>query len=131
MVKLTTVIVWLSIEMLFIESCQPVFWGRRRRRRRRRPPPPPPVPCVDCRVSGWSSWGGCSYPCGTGGVRWRSRHVTSSQNYCGSCQYHMRESKRCNIGLCANYGRPHSSGCYCRSGYTGTCCRTGEFLRSK
>lgn len=114
--------VWLCIAMLFIESCHS-WWDRRRRRRS-----PPLPPCADCRVSGWSSWGGCSYPCGNGGVQWRSRHVTISQNHCGSCSYHMRESKRCNIGLCANYGRPHSSGCYCRLGYTGTCCKAGEFL---
>ncbi|CAH3034508.1 unnamed protein product, partial [Pocillopora meandrina] len=120
--------VWLCIVMLFSETCY-AFWSRRRRRRR----PPPPPPCVprNCVVSHWSNYGSCSYPCGTGGVQWktrywRSRHVTISQNHCGSCSYHMRESKRCNIGLCANYGRPHSSGCYCRLGYTGTCCRAGE-----
>ena len=124
MVKVSTMFVWLCIAMLFIESCHS-WWDRRRRRRR---PPSPSPPCADCRVSGWSSWGGCSYPCGNGGVQWRSRHVTISQNHCGSCSYHMRESKRCNIGLCANYGRPHSSGCYCRLGYTGTCCKAGEFL---
>lgn len=132
MVKLTTLIVWLCIAMLFIESCH--TWRRRRRRRRRRPPPPPPPPPChrrDCSVSGWSNWGSCSYPCGTGGIQLRTRYITRVKNQCGQCPYHFTERKRCNIGLCANYGQPHSSGCYCRSGYTGTCCRTGKFLRSK
>lgn len=128
MAKITTIFACLCIVMLFCEAYS-IFWGRRRRRRRRRPPPVPP-PCVprDCRVSSWSGWGGCSYPCGTSGTRSKSRYVTSSQNSCGSCPYVLSQSQACNRNRCnpPNSVGSHSTGCYCRVGFTGTCCNLGE-----
>ena len=125
MAKITTFLVWLCIVMLFSETCY-AFWSRRRRRRR----PPPPPPCVprNCVVSHWSNYGSCSYPCGTGGVQWKTRYVKKAQSCGGQCPYHLREAKACNVGLCANHGRPHSTGCSCRAGYTGKCCHNGKYL---
>ena len=125
MAKITTFLVWLCIVMLFSEPCY-AFWSRRRRRRR----PPPPPPCVprNCVVSHWSNYGSCSYPCGTGGVQWKTRYVKKAQSCGGQCPYHLRESKACNVGLCANHGRPHSTGCSCRAGYTGKCCHNGKYF---
>lgn len=118
-----TILFAVFIALFFSEASA---W--RRRRRRRSPPPPPPCQPRDCTVSSWSNYGSCSYPCGTSGVQWRSRYVTRVQSCGGQCPYNLHESKACNRGLCANHGTPHSSGCYCRAGYTGTCCQHGESI---
>ena len=122
MTKLTTIFCWLCIVMLFAETSA-VFWRRRRRRRRRSPT----CHASDCTVSSWSGWGSCSYPCGTSGTQSRSRYVTSQASCGGSCPFHLSESQACNRGGCHNYGTPHSTGCRCRAGYTGTCCDQGKF----
>lgn len=119
-----TILFAVFIAMFFSEASA---WGRRRRRRS---PPPQPPPCKprDCTVSTWSKYGSCSHPCGTSGVQWRTRYKTRVESCRGQCPYKLREPRACNRGRCANHGRPHSSGCYCRAGYTGTCCQHGEYF---
>lgn len=129
MTKITTIFALLCIFMLFAETC--AFWSRRRRRRRRSPPPPPglPPPCTpqDCVLSTWSSWSSCSYPCGNSGIISRTRYKISVENSCGRC-YPLRDENPCNRDKCNGTSSTgsHSTGCYCRAGYTGTCCRSGK-----
>lgn len=123
-----TIFFLLCIAMLLTETS--TFW-RRRRRRRRSPPPPPPCTRQDCTVSSWSSWSGCSYPCGNSGVQSRSRSISTPQNCGGQPCPSLSETRSCNRGGCLNQGTPHSTGCHCRSGYTGTCCQNGKLTYSK
>ncbi len=120
-----TIFFLLCVAMLFPESST---W--RRRRRRRAPPPPPPCTRQDCAVSSWSSWGSCSYPCGNNGVQSRSRSIVTHPSCNGQPCPSLSETIACNRGNCLNQGTPHSTGCHCRAGYTGTCCQNGK-LNSK
>lgn len=120
MTKVKTILFALCIVMLFTQTNS---WSRRRRRRRS----PPPCTPRDCTVSGWS-YGSCSYPCGTSGIKWRRRRVITSQSCGGRCPYRLSEPIPCNRGDCANYGTPHSTGCRCRQGFTGTCCEHGKCI---
>ena len=134
MTKITTIFAWLCIVMLFTETGA-VFWSRRRSSRRRRSAPPPPVappPCqpVRCVLSSWTTWSSCSYPCGNSGIISRTRYKLSIENSCGSCD-HLREEQACNRDQClpsknAGSTGSHYTGCHCRAGYTGTCCRRGK-----
>lgn len=125
MTKVTAFFCLLCIVMLFAETST-FAWRRRRRRRRRRT-----ITCQlsDCTVSSWSSWSSCSYPCGTGGTQSRSRYVTTRQACGGRPCPSLYESRACNRNpnLCRNYGTPHSTGCFCKAGFTGTCCSYGKF----
>ncbi|XP_068691216.1 prestalk protein-like [Montipora foliosa] len=107
----------LQITTLFLVLLLPenaILW---RRRRRRRAPAP-----VNCQVGSWTSWGSCSYLCGDSGTQTRTRAITVAAAHGGTCSYHLSESQACNRGNCQNGGTPHSTGCSCRAGYTGTCC---------
>eukprot|EP00931_Biecheleriopsis_adriatica_P004881 TRINITY_DN10647_c0_g1_i1.p1 TRINITY_DN10647_c0_g1~~TRINITY_DN10647_c0_g1_i1.p1 ORF type:complete len:421 (-),score=31.35 TRINITY_DN10647_c0_g1_i1:50-1312(-) len=54
---------------------------------------------INCVVSQWASWGGCSKPC-AGGSKARARKVTSAQQNGGSC-VGLSESTGCNTHPCA------------------------------
>ncbi len=121
--EVTRIILFLlCIAMLFTESS--TWWGRRRRRRSR--PVPPPCTRQNCAVSSWSSWDSCSYLCGNSGVQSRSRTIVTNPSCNGQPCPSLSESKACNRGNCLNQGTPHSTGCHCRAGYTGTCCGNGK-----
>ncbi|KAJ7365983.1 hypothetical protein OS493_002725 [Desmophyllum pertusum] len=110
-----TILFVLCIAALFTTASS--FWDRRRRST-------PTCSSSDCQVGSWSSWGSCSYPCGTSGTRWRSRSKTRSESCGGSCPYQLSESQVCNRYKCnpPNSVGSHSTGCYCRAGFAGTCC---------
>ena len=120
-----TILFVLCIAALFTTASS--FWDRRRRSSRRRRSTPT-CSSSDCQVGSWSSWGSCSYPCGTSGTRWRSRSKTRSESCGGSCPYQLSESQVCNRYKCnpPNSVGSHSTGCYCRAGFAGTCCGSGE-----
>ena len=126
--NLTTLFALLFIIMLFAEPCA-LFWTRRRRRRS--PPPPPVIPvCIPrhCVLSSWTSWSSCSQPCGDSGTTSRTRYKRSVENSCGNCG-HLSETEKCNRDVCKGYKGSigsHKTGCNCRAGYTGTCCRSGK-----
>ena len=57
-------------------------------------------PCpINCAVSGWGGWGGCSKACG-GGTSVRSRSITRSPRYGGASCPVTRASKGCNNQVC-------------------------------
>uniref|UniRef100_A0A0G4F982 WSC domain-containing protein n=1 Tax=Chromera velia CCMP2878 TaxID=1169474 RepID=A0A0G4F982_9ALVE len=55
------------------------------------------VPCpIDCEMSDWSEWGGCSISCGTGGMRLRNREVTVVPLHGGkACDSRLEEEGPC------------------------------------
>ena len=121
-----TILFVLCIAILFTEASG-WFWNRRRRSPPRRPPCRP----KNCQVSSWSRFRSCSYPCGTSGTQMRSRSITDTQSCGGRCPFRLTESRRCNRNKCntRNSVGSHSTGCYCRAGFTGTCCGSGESFR--
>ena len=77
----------------------------------------------DCVLSQWTSWGSCSQPCGNDGISMRSRtKVKGDQDDC--IGQTLKEFKDCNR-ICYNDGVPHATGCTCKAGFTGTCCKNG------
>ena len=54
---------------------------------------------TNCRVSKWSQWSRCSVICGIG-IKTRKREVTSSAICGGSCNYRLKQIRRCR-GHCS------------------------------
>jgi hypothetical protein len=77
---------------------------------------------VDCRLSEWSSWGGCSAGCG-GGMRLRTRSVEMPALYGGAACGPQQEQGACNTGACrvdcvmGEYGEPGPCNATCGGGY--------------
>lgn len=79
----------------------------------------PDIPPIDCLVSDWTGWSGCSRLCG-GGIQSRSRRVTRNAMGAGrACPSPMYEERSCNTDACRgcgysewrnNYGCSHSCG---------------------
>lgn len=58
------------------------------------------APCpVDCKVSAWGGWGGCSKACGTG-LQKRARRVSRRVANGGKTCPKLEESKKCNTNPC-------------------------------
>jgi hypothetical protein len=57
-------------------------------------------PAVDCKVSTWGSWGGCSAACGNGLQR-KSRSVTTSANNGGNSCPSLTSTQHCELKKCA------------------------------
>lgn len=58
------------------------------------------APCpVDCQVSPWSAWSGCSKTCG-GGQRSRTRQVTTQPMHGGAACPALQETQACNTQPC-------------------------------
>jgi hypothetical protein len=57
---------------------------------------PPPV---NCQVSSWSGWSGCTYTCG-GGTQSRSRSITTSPANGGASCPALSGSQECNLQAC-------------------------------
>lgn len=112
-------IVFCLLAVLFIDSRA---WWRRRRRRRSSPPCHP----QDCSYS-WSSWSSCSCDCGKSCTKTRDVSIDIKRNSCGKCSYKVGDSQTesCNRDACGNAYYPLSVGCFCRSGWEGTCCKHG------
>ncbi|XP_066279098.1 uncharacterized protein [Branchiostoma lanceolatum] len=91
-------------------------WRRRRRRRAQTP--------VNCAWGPWSSWGGCSAPCGNSGTRTRTRGVARHAQHGGAgCAGPSSQTEPCNRG-CPNGGTPFASHCACQGDYWNTCCQS-------
>ena len=114
------IIVFMIMFMFLIED-EVVGWRRRRRRRRS----PPPCRPVNCAVSGWSSWSGCTHQCGSAGTQTRRRTKSRGESCGGNCPYQLSETRACNRDACKNGGTPISGRCSCTSAWRGTCCETG------
>eukprot|EP01128_Nolandella_sp_AFSM9_P002256 TRINITY_DN1263_c0_g1_i2.p1 TRINITY_DN1263_c0_g1~~TRINITY_DN1263_c0_g1_i2.p1 ORF type:complete len:1221 (-),score=195.21 TRINITY_DN1263_c0_g1_i2:230-3892(-) len=54
---------------------------------------------IDCQVSAWSSYGGCSVSCG-GGSQTRTRTVTTAQQADGAACPNLSENRACNTQVC-------------------------------
>ena len=55
---------------------------------------------IDCKMSAWSGWGGCSAQCG-GGVKLRTRHVLREGSDGGKlCGGSSQEVATCNVASC-------------------------------
>nr|XP_026689790.1 thrombospondin type-1 domain-containing protein 7B-like isoform X3 [Ciona intestinalis] len=85
--KIHTTVLLLVLVICLISGSD--AW-RRRRRRRRAPAP------VNCQVSGWSGWSGCSVTCGQG-TQTRSRYVTVNPANGGAGCPGLTETKTCSI----------------------------------
>ena len=103
-----------------------ILMGARGWRRRRRRSSAPPCSPRNCQVGAWTSWSSCSHRCGSSGTRLRTRQIVQAAACGGSCPFTFQDSQSCNRNNCQHGGTPHSSGCSCRAGYSGTCCELGE-----
>jgi len=56
---------------------------------------------IDCQVSEWSSWGGCSKSCGTGSAT-QTRTITTPVQYGGKICPTLTQSQNCNPHVCVN-----------------------------
>jgi len=63
------------------------------------PIPTTPAPIVDCQVSDWSQWGGCSKQCG-GGTQVQTRNITVQPRNGGRECPPLTQSRVCNEQLC-------------------------------
>jgi len=63
------------------------------------PMPTTPGPPVDCQVSDWSQWGGCSKECG-GGTQVQTRNITVQPRNGGQECPPLTQSRACNEQLC-------------------------------
>jgi Spondin-like TSP1 domain len=85
------------------------------------------VPCntqacpVDCQVSGWSGWSGCSASCG-GGTQTQTRSVTVNPANGGAACPVLSQSQSCNTQPCT---LPNGSGCSVNSECSGGYCNNG------
>ena len=91
------------------------------------PPAQPTCSPRNCEIK-WSSWSSCSHKCGNSRVHTRTVHKTETESCGGTCTYPAGPyTKQCEGGHgCQNRGTPTDGGCLCLSGWSGTCCETGE-----
>jgi len=78
---------------------------------------------VDCKMSEWESWGGCSATCGASGTSIRSRTIIRDAICNGTkCDKVLKQQKSCNQ-ICFN-GKLNktSDTCDCSKGWKGSCC---------
>ena len=73
-----------------------------------------PGPCpINCVVSDWGVWGGCSAVC-QGGTKIRRRQVTTASKYGGTECPKLEESRTCNTRLCTLQDRRKCSHIKCK-----------------
>lgn len=82
--------------------------------------------CRPCVVGSWSHWGPCSAPCGSNGVKWRTRSVVRPPSCGRPCLQALEQDMPCNR-FCSNRGTPNGGACVCMPGFDGKCCEKGEF----
>ena len=61
------------------------------------------VPAVDCQLTPWSTWSGCSLSCGEG-FRSRNRRISVAPAHGGKPCNTTRETSTCNLRKC---GKPN------------------------
>ena len=76
---------------------------------------------VDCKLSYWSEWSGCTTSCGVSGTQSSVRHRTTEQ--CGStCSSSLTRTRSCQQSRCFNERSLKEGVCFCRAGFSGDCC---------
>jgi Spondin-like TSP1 domain/Thrombospondin type 1 domain len=84
-------------------------------------------PRVDCQVSGWSGWSGCSKSCGTG-TQSRSRYVTRYAENGGASCPSLSDTQYCNTQSCYQPRRETYSRSGCESDGTTLGCPFGTIV---
>ncbi|CAK8671655.1 unnamed protein product [Clavelina lepadiformis] len=77
---------------------------------------------VDCEVSKWKPWSDCSKQCGPNGVKTRVRDILIHPSCGGDSCPKLTKERKCNR-ICYNNGEMTNTGCSCKSGWSGQCCK--------
>ena len=75
---------------------------------------------VGCVVSLWAEWSACTTVCG--GVQISSRHRIITEQCGGSCTSTFSKTRSCRQTSCFNGGSFNGGICFCKEGYSGSCC---------
>lgn len=78
---------------------------------------------VDCELSYWSEWSGCTTPCGVSGTQASSRHRITTEQCGGTCSSSLRRTRSCPHPGCFNRGSLRDGACFCKEGFSGNCCQ--------
>ena len=78
---------------------------------------------VDCKMSHWSEWSGCTTACGVSGTRSSVRHRITLEQCGGTCSSSLTRTRSCQQIGCFNGGNLMRGVCFCRAGFSGDCCQ--------
>lgn len=85
---------------------------------------------VDCKLSHWSEWSGCTTVCGVLGTQSSVRHRITIEQCGGTCSSSLIKTRSCQQTGCFNGGSLREGVCSCRAGFSGDCCELqGETWR--
>lgn len=81
---------------------------------------------IDCQYSTWSTWSACpAFGCEE--IQTSRRHVTA-RDQCGGTPCNitaLRKTQPCKQTFCVNQGTLLNGKCFCKTGYSGSCCQYG------
>ena len=77
---------------------------------------------VDCKLSYWSEWSGCTAACGVSGTQSSVRHRITTEQCGGKCSSSLTRTRSCQKTGCFNGGSLIKGVCFCRAGFSGDCC---------
>ena len=77
---------------------------------------------VDCKLSYWSEWSGCTTSCGVSGTQSSARHRITTEQCGGTCSSSLTRTRFCQQTRCFNKGSLKEGVCFCRAGFSGDCC---------
>ena len=77
---------------------------------------------VSCKLSAWSDWSTSSTACGASGTQTRSCHEKISEQCGGTCTSNFSITRSCPQISCLNGGSLKDGKCFCKEGYSGSCC---------
>lgn len=77
---------------------------------------------VDCKLSHWSEWSGCTTVCGVLGTQSSVRHRITIEQCGGTCSSSLIKTRSCQQTGCFNGGSLIEGVCSCRAGFSGDCC---------
>lgn len=78
---------------------------------------------VDCKLSHWSEWSGCTTVCGVSGTQSSSRYRITTEQCGGKCSSSLTKTRSCQPISCFNGGSLRNGVCFCKKGFSGDCCQ--------
>ena len=73
---------------------------------------------VDCKLTYWSEWSGCTNACGVSVTRFSVRHRITIEQCGGTCSSSLTKTRSCQQTGCFNGGSPKEGVCFFQAGFS-------------